>query len=129
MQGVCEQNNVVVGPVINVEGAAGYRVVAIRSAEELRIFFGDHKHVGPIDRRDFGLRILLREGQAEQPMTSGDVQYSQRLIRVFVDEPRQLLRRHRHHRRHRAREFHPDGMFGFQRLRFTGGAALLHRFG
>src|SRR5437762_14391603 len=34
MQKVCEQHDVIVGSVINVEGAAGYRVVASRSAKE-----------------------------------------------------------------------------------------------
>ena len=125
MQEVRQQHQIVAGSIIDIERAAGFGLITIGNAGSLRILFGDFQDVRPIDRGDFDLRILFGERDAVQPVTGGDVEHAQLPVFRRIDELGHQLRRHGHHRRHRARESHPHRMIGFQR-RVADAATVAH---
>ena len=115
VQEVREQHDVVARAVVHFKGAAFNRAVASAHARAARVLFSHLKHVRPVHRRHLRVRVLPRDGDPEHAVARGDVEHLQPRAAPVGQKLRYRLRGHRHHRRHRPRELHPDRIFGGDR--------------
>ena len=128
MQEIRNQHEIVAGPEIDVERAAGFCLVAIADARGLGILFCYFQYVRPINGGNLDLRILFGERDAVQAVTGRDIQHPQFFLLLDIHQLRHQLGWHGHHRGHRARELHPHRVFRFE-SRIVSTAALAHGFG
>src|SRR5580765_4674674 len=74
MEKVGDENVVVAGAEVVVEGAARTKRVTIGDAGLLGIFLGDFEDGGPVQRGDLNARIIFGGGDAVHAVAGGDVQ-------------------------------------------------------
>src|SRR2546429_8503598 len=85
MQEIREQHYVEACSIVDIECAAGIRVVSITHACFRGILFRNFEHGRPIDCGYFRLRIVLCESDSKHAMTCGDVEHAQLLILGWID--------------------------------------------
>jgi hypothetical protein len=74
VQKVRHQDDVVAGSVLDGEGVTGYGPIAVVHAGRLRVLLGETEDRLPVERDDLRPRIPTRQGDAERPVTRGDVE-------------------------------------------------------
>jgi hypothetical protein len=63
---VGEEDEVVVGAPVGVEGAAGEGLVAVKDAGAAGVVLGDDQDVGPVVGDDGGSGVVAGDGDAEE---------------------------------------------------------------
>ena len=110
VEDVGEQHEVVARAVVDLEGAPGERLEAVRDPSRARVLLGHREDVLPVDGDDLGLRVVSGERDAEEAVTGRDVQHLPRPPRGGVEQAGEQLRHQTREGRHRARELDPHGM-------------------
>ena len=100
MQEIRQQNQIVAGAKVSLKGATRNGPEAICHAGLLSVFRRDFQNVGPVQRHNLRLRILLGNGNPEQPVPCGNVQHFPFSARMRTYQFRDRLRRSCRHRRH-----------------------------
>ena len=72
---VRDQNDVVARAEIHVERAARQAMNARFDARRARIFLGHFEHAGPVQRENFRVRVVLRDGDAEHAVARGEIEH------------------------------------------------------
>src|SRR5258708_5972791 len=75
MENIGQQHAVVSAAHLYLKRASGAHAKAIGHAKVLRVFLRHVQHVRPIQRHNFGVRILRRYCDSVHSMARGDVQY------------------------------------------------------
>ena len=78
VQEVRQQHRVIRPAEVDLKGAARQQVIAVRNAYLARVGDCHLQHLRPVQPGHAGLRILLGNLDAEQPVTRGNVQHAHR---------------------------------------------------
>ena len=73
---VGHERDVVAGSVLHFERVARNRAVPVGDAHRGGVFGCDGEHGRPVDGRDLGRRISLRDRDSEDPVAGRDIQYA-----------------------------------------------------
>ena len=78
MKKIRDEHDIVVASQIDLERAPLDRAESIRQPCGLRVLTSHFQHRRPIDCHDLRARILLRDGNSIDPVSSGDIENSRR---------------------------------------------------